>query len=64
MDAAKRELIEKWKEKAEHDFVTASVIAAQLPHYKDIVGFHCQAVSREVYKSGISVLRFAVFAYT
>ena len=51
MDAAKRELIDKWKEKAEHDFVTASVVATQLPNYKDIVGFHCQQCAEKYIKS-------------
>ena len=54
----KRELVESWLTKANHDLTTAHLVKNHLPDFKDTIAFHCQQAVEKLLKAYLVHLDF------
>jgi HEPN domain-containing protein len=47
----KNESINEWIDKADHDLGSAKLIYLHIPHYFDIIAFHCQQATEKYLKA-------------
>lgn len=56
MDEAKRELVQSWLIKAQHDLAAARKLAADPNPYLDMAIYHCQQAAEGLYAFVLSLL--------
>jgi HEPN domain-containing protein len=56
----RRELVNKWLHKAEHDFETAGGLSNTYPHLTDVICYHCQQAVEKYFKAFMVSLGLAI----
>ncbi len=51
MNEAKRQSVQSWLVKAQHDLASARILSSQTPPYLDTAVYHCQQAAEKAVKS-------------